>query len=488
MSPATKEHPMTTFRRDIERMVPEFRKALPPSISAEMFARAALTAVQNNPVLLKCTGDSVWRALLKACEDRMIPDGREGALVPYRNKRQIEGKWVEMLEAQWLPMRRGLVNLLWGAGVLMDTGVVYDRDEWEYRRGDDPRIIHVPKPGPRNEENVVAAYSVARFKDGRKDLDWMWKEEIDQIKAKSRAERGPWQDPVFYPEMAIKTVIKHHFKNLPTSPEIERALDRDSFLYQDDAVAHRALRGGQEAAQAALPSPDQFPSSLPGEPMHLTERSVETVLERMGAGENVETPKPQRGRRQQPPAGGGPMTAGRAEQLKQESQQQRDENPLANFGGTWADKETGEVREEQQQLEDGDEAGEASTTAENQADETQQASASANSSPGPGATANGQVRQPGQQQPPSTQKTMTADEKEAYQFLVQITNALKASPIRDKQGYLDHLERLLEQADNPGKLQGVRDYVQISSGGKKFGVTGDEIKQVATNVEMARRR
>ena len=54
------------FRADLVRMEQQFVAALPAHIPVERFMRVVMTAVQNNPELLKCTRQSLFNACVRA--------------------------------------------------------------------------------------------------------------------------------------------------------------------------------------------------------------------------------------------------------------------------------------------------------------------------------------------------------------------------------------------------------------------------------------
>jgi recombination protein RecT len=100
--------------------------------------------------------------------------------------------------------------------------VVHERDTWDYEEGDNPHIYHRPVRGDRGA--VIAAYSVARFRTGELSREWMWIEELDKVRATSKAKAGPWQD--WTDEMYKKTVAKRHSKVLPMSSDLDDLLRR----------------------------------------------------------------------------------------------------------------------------------------------------------------------------------------------------------------------------------------------------------------------
>lgn len=196
----------------------ELAKALPDHITPDRFIRVVKTALQNTPELLDCDRLSLWNAALRAATDGILPDGRHGAMVIYRDGKG-GGK-----RAQWLPMIAGIRQLVRNSGEIAtwETDVVHERDNWKYQRGDNPLIFHEPVQGDRGP--VIAAYSIARFKTGELSREWMWIEELDKVRAVSKAQRGPWQD--WTDEMYRKTVAKRHAKVLPMSSDLDDLLRR----------------------------------------------------------------------------------------------------------------------------------------------------------------------------------------------------------------------------------------------------------------------
>lgn len=246
------QNPLVLFEKDLRAQRDNFAMLLPPAIRPEEFIRVAVTAANINPdLILKCSKRSLFNALMKAAEDKLLPDGREGALVPYKG------------EAQWIPMREGVAKRVFEAtGIILHTGVVRQGDEWDYQRGDNPRIVHRPQPGSKRSDPIIAAYVVAEFPDGRKIKDWMWREEIDEVRDRyARAAKGPWSDPVAYPEMAIKTVIHHLSKDLPLPNEMKRIVHRDDVLYdigrRDDQQVVTAQTAPAVAAPSIVPAIEQ---------------------------------------------------------------------------------------------------------------------------------------------------------------------------------------------------------------------------------------
>lgn len=209
------------LRSAITKMGPQFQLVLPKHVSAERFTRILFTSVQRNARLLECTRDSIFAAMMTAAENGLLPDGRQGALVPFRAK---GGR----LLAQFIPMWQGLLDLARQSGLIADAYVasVRENDEFEYELGLDRKLKH--KPAMKDRGEIVMVYAVVQLKDGTKTFGPgpMTVEEVEGIRQVSRAkDSGPWVD--WWEQMAWKTVLKRTLKYVPQSPELNQAIETD---------------------------------------------------------------------------------------------------------------------------------------------------------------------------------------------------------------------------------------------------------------------
>lgn len=214
-----------------------FVAALPAHIPVERFMRVVMTAVQNSPELQHADRRSLFNSCMRAAQDGLLPDGREGALVIYKTK---DGdSWIA--KVQWMPMIAGIRKKARNSGeiVTWDAQVVCLNDDFEFELGDSPYIKHKPcmagDPGP-----VIAAYSVATLKGGEKSREVMTRAQIDKVRAASKSPtKGPWSD--WFEEMARKTVARRHSKLLPMSTDLDDLIRRDDDLYD--------MAGARDAAK-----------------------------------------------------------------------------------------------------------------------------------------------------------------------------------------------------------------------------------------------
>lgn len=217
------------FRTTVQKLEGEFLAALPPQIDVNKFIRTLMTSVQMNPELLEADRKSLLSACMKAAQDGLLLDGREAALVVY-NTKDKDGRFAKM--AQYMPMVAGILKKVRQSGELLtlSANVAYENDEFIYELGDEERIVH--RPMMRGERGLpIAAYAVAKTKDGGIYRDVMTFEEVQYTRSRSRAkDKGPWVTD--WSEMAKKTVIRRLSKRLPMSTDLETVVRRDDDLME----------------------------------------------------------------------------------------------------------------------------------------------------------------------------------------------------------------------------------------------------------------
>lgn len=240
---------IVVFRDGMTKMRGQLETVLPKHIPYERFERVVVTAVQNNPdLLMRCDRKSLWNACMRAAQDGLLPDGRYGAIVPYKG------------HAQWMPMVMGIRQKARNSGEILDWDVqlVYANDHFECDLGTSKKIIHQPFMGEGDRGQIRCCYSIANLKDGGQSIELMSISEVEKIKAQSsRAKDGPWQVQAFYPEMVRKTVARRHSKSLPMSSDLDDLIRADDNLYElpekHEGQQPRAHRLGRALDALAAP-------------------------------------------------------------------------------------------------------------------------------------------------------------------------------------------------------------------------------------------
>ncbi len=240
-----KRNEVRAVEHELKLMRGRLIDALPAHIPVNLFITTVLTACSVEPKLLQCDRHSLFLAALKAARDGLLPDGREAALAPF--KEESTGRQV----ATYMPMYAGLLKKIRNSGELssLSANAVYSNDKFEYTLGDDEHIAHAPAmTGPRGK--LIAAYAIAKTKNGGIYRRVVTAQDVDDIKAVSRAKKGPWHGK-FESEMWIKTAIRRLAKILPQSTDINQYLNSGPPLPSTDVDTILPAASGEEAAQTA---------------------------------------------------------------------------------------------------------------------------------------------------------------------------------------------------------------------------------------------
>jgi recombination protein RecT len=215
---ATKQtHPLVVLDTYLRERVDSLRSALPPHMKPERFISSVMTAVQLNPDLLACERRSLWLACMRAAQDGLLPDGKDAAIVAYKQK------------AQYLPMYQGLLRKFRNSGQFkwITAGVVYDGEVFEHWIDENgEHFKHVPS-NDNPDRKVRRVYSLATTKDGGIFIADLSLADINKRRAMSRASRddAPWKQ--WPDEMMKKTALRVLSKLLPQSSDIDVFLQRD---------------------------------------------------------------------------------------------------------------------------------------------------------------------------------------------------------------------------------------------------------------------
>lgn len=240
----------------------EIAVVLPRHLNADRMARIALTEFRRTPKLANCDPKSVFAAIVIASQLGLEPGLMgNGWLIPYGT------------ECQFIPGYQGLLDLVRRTGRVkrIEAHVVHDLDEFKYRAGTDPILVHEPYLGEDSAGPPILAYAVAEFTDGGFHVEVMTRREIERIRDRSQnvisaakyGKKTPWDtDPE---EMWRKTVLRRICKYLPKSPELATA------LALDDA----ASRGSQGLDLRQVATGEWVPPAVP-EPEPSDIQSVET--------------------------------------------------------------------------------------------------------------------------------------------------------------------------------------------------------------------
>jgi recombination protein RecT len=204
----------------------QIKTALPRHMNADRMLRVAMTSIQKNPKLLDCDPRTLVGRVMECSQLGLEPDGILGHayLLPFKNTR------AGRMDCQLIVGYKGLIDLARRSGQVSSiySRVVWDQEPFEFRMGLEPHLSHMPKPPGQRGTKRVGVYAVAKLKDGTTQFEFLYPEEIEQIKKSSKSAKNsdsPWQS--FEDEMWKKTAVRRLAKSLPLSPEFQRAAELD---------------------------------------------------------------------------------------------------------------------------------------------------------------------------------------------------------------------------------------------------------------------
>lgn len=234
----------SNIRDTLRQMKDQFALALPSVCTPERFVRVALTTVNKNPALERCTPTSILGCFMDLASLGLEPDGRRAHIIPYGDKATLIIDYKGLIE---LAKRNGDV-LLWR------PVAVKANDKFKWTNGQiEHEIDWLEDRGP-----LKAVYSHVKTKDGTDDYEVMTLAECEAIRKRSRAGgSGPWVTD--FEAMCLKTVMRRHSKRLVLSPEFRDALDKD----QDELMDLTTTRPAEVVEQKPMFAKPEEPEVLP---------------------------------------------------------------------------------------------------------------------------------------------------------------------------------------------------------------------------------
>ena len=204
------------LRAYMEASTEQLQMVLQTEEKVRRFQREFMTMVQGNPVLLRCAPKSLLEAAMQAAQLNLSLDKNMGQayVVPYGSKAQFQIGYLGYLE---LARRSGQIKSI-------RAEIVYEGDVFERQyTHQGVEFHHTPCP-PSQRGNKIGVYMFAEFTNGGSHFEFMFAEEVEEIKKLSKAafkEDSIWK--IHEEAMWKKTVIKRASKYLPLSVEAQRA-------------------------------------------------------------------------------------------------------------------------------------------------------------------------------------------------------------------------------------------------------------------------
>jgi len=257
----------------------KLRTSLPRTVDQARFTRVAITALQQNPDILKADRNSLYLAILSCAQCGLQPDGKEAALVRYGDKIQM------------MPMIYGIIMRLSQCGITCDTQVVYERDTFEMEYGDDPKIVHKPCKLGSERGEMVGAYAILRTKDGVTYREVMDSKQIEAVRNQSRAKNSlMWTQ--FQGEAWRKTVLRRCAKRIaiPLDDLAERAIEADNNTFNLSQETFTPIEDQSVVAEQVAPTQSDATTTQTEKPASTVQarpRGLQEVLEHRGKASEI---------------------------------------------------------------------------------------------------------------------------------------------------------------------------------------------------------
>jgi len=225
-----KAQPVKTVTALLEDQLHKIAALIPSQLDPKRFGRLAVALIQKKGDLQKCTARSLLVSIAEAAALglELDPQLGHGYLVPYWDKHS------QTFLAQLIVGYRGFIHLLHETGRVRAVWPrpVYEGDYFDMLQGDDEYIKHRPvSPSERGRDQdgaciLKGCYAIVKFVDGSHRQQWMWKEDIDARRARSKSpDAGPWVTD--YIAMALKCPIREITKTSDPSPKLTKAAVAD---------------------------------------------------------------------------------------------------------------------------------------------------------------------------------------------------------------------------------------------------------------------
>ncbi len=221
---------------------------LPANYSPQNSMKSAWLILQNTvdkdkkPVLSVCTRDSIANSLLDMVVQGLNPAKKQCYFIAYGNKLVCQRSYFGAMS---------VAKEVAGASEI-DAQVVYKGDEFEYAlvKGKKQIVKHVQKLENVDAKNIVAAYCIITFEDGREIADIMTIDQIKKawLKSKNNASSDTSVHSQFAEEMCKRTVINRACKALINSSS-DSNLFLEKFNRADETIAEVEVE--QEIAENA---------------------------------------------------------------------------------------------------------------------------------------------------------------------------------------------------------------------------------------------
>jgi recombination protein RecT len=225
-----------------EHIKNQMAAAVPKWFSVDRLLRIVISEAMNNPKILECSQASILQSVMRCAQFGLEPFMGRAYLIPYNNRRYVNGKWTKQMELQFQPGYQGLIELAKRNPDVLDVRgrVVHELDEFDMDEGLEMRV-HFKRYLKGDPGEMVGAFAVWDLANNVKHFEFMPAHDIYKRRAKSQAfawaetgdpkKGGGKKDSIWHQwpdEQSIKTVIKYSTKFVPASIDFMEAVQLDN--------------------------------------------------------------------------------------------------------------------------------------------------------------------------------------------------------------------------------------------------------------------
>ncbi|WP_416976650.1 recombinase RecT [Streptomyces sp. T028] len=230
-----------SVRQWLQRRETFFIEALPKGVDPVHFMSVAHALM---PKLKDCTPASIHHALLACARFGLEPDGRQAAIIPYKEVATFQPMYEGYIELMYRHPRVDSVHFGW----------IREKDQWDYEpTAPSPRdFFHKPRVDLTEDERgrVVLAYAFAWIDGRRSQVIILNRQQAEAIrdkysKAYRNAERKGLKDSTWHTDfdaMWAKSAVLRLRKVVPTSIDLADLLQADDDI-DDTSSAPPVIRG-----------------------------------------------------------------------------------------------------------------------------------------------------------------------------------------------------------------------------------------------------
>lgn len=220
----TLEFNLATIETTLTNTQPRWTRLFPPALqtdeNSEYIKGLLISLFKDNPDLLQCRQDSIWRAIASICKLGLKPDGMMGEcyLIRYGHEAKLQIGY------------KGLVELARRSGEISKivTYVVREGDEFEYSTGIESYERHRPSDSPtRSEQPITHAVAAIKLTNGEVNIQVMDSSALERHKSQyskgSNSKHSPWNtaEEQMCKKTALSSLIRSGCVPIQTDVEID---------------------------------------------------------------------------------------------------------------------------------------------------------------------------------------------------------------------------------------------------------------------------